>query len=35
MTAVRAAEGWHFLYAPHAGAAGGSGGHVVRAGEVY
>src|SRR4051812_13177502 len=32
---VRAAEGWHFRYAPHASAAGGVGGHVVRAGEVY
>ena len=28
-------EGWHFRYAPGAGAAGGAGGHVVRAGEVY
>jgi tagatose 1,6-diphosphate aldolase len=32
---VRAAEGWHFRYAPAAKAAGGAGGHVVRAGEVY
>ena len=35
MTNIRAAEGWHFRYAPHASAAGGTGGHVVRAGEVY
>jgi tagatose 1,6-diphosphate aldolase len=27
--------GWHLRYAPHASAAGGAGGHVVRAGEVY
>ncbi len=32
---IRAAEGWHFRYAPWAEAAGGKGGHVVRAGEVY
>ena len=32
---VRASEGWHARYAPHARAAGGTGGHVVRAGEVY
>ena len=32
---VRASEGWHTRYAPHAKGAGGSGGHVVRAGEVY
>ena len=35
LTHVRAAEGWHFRYATHASAAGGTGGHVVRAGEVY
>jgi tagatose 1,6-diphosphate aldolase len=35
LTTVRAAEGWHARYAPHARAAGGTGGHVVRAGEVY
>jgi tagatose 1,6-diphosphate aldolase len=36
MTTIRAAEGWHFRYAPHAEAAGGPGsGTVVRAGEVY
>jgi tagatose 1,6-diphosphate aldolase len=36
MTTIRAAEGWHFRYAPHAEAAGGAGGGtVVRAGEVY
>jgi tagatose 1,6-diphosphate aldolase len=35
LTTIRAAEGWHFRYAPHAHAAGGSGGHQVRAGEVY
>lgn len=34
-TQIRAAEGWHFRYAPQAEAAGGAGGHVVRAGEVY
>ena len=32
---IRGAEGWLTRYAPHARAAGGSGGHVVRAGEVY
>ncbi|WZO98564.1 tagatose 1,6-diphosphate aldolase [Isosphaeraceae bacterium EP7] len=32
---IRAAEGWHARYAPWASAAGGTGGHVVRAGEVY
>ena len=35
LTTIRAAEGWHARYAPHAKAAGGAGGHVVRAGEVY
>jgi tagatose 1,6-diphosphate aldolase len=35
LTTVRAAEGWLNRYAPHARAAGGAGGHVVRAGEVY
>lgn len=35
LATVRAAEGWHARYAPHARAAGGTGGHVVRAGEVY
>jgi tagatose 1,6-diphosphate aldolase len=35
MTTIRASEGWHARYAPHAAAAGGAGGHVVRAGEVY
>jgi tagatose 1,6-diphosphate aldolase len=35
LTSIRAAEGWHFRYANHAGAATGGGGHVVRAGEVY
>jgi len=36
MTTIRAAEGWHFRYAPHAEAAGGAaGGTVHRAGEVY
>ena len=35
LATVRAAEGWQFRYAPHATAAGGAGGHVVRAGEVY
>lgn len=36
MATIRAAEGWHFRYAPHAEAAGGAaGGTVVRAGEVY
>ncbi|WP_422927782.1 tagatose 1,6-diphosphate aldolase [Singulisphaera sp. PoT] len=32
---IRASEGWHNRYAPHAQAAGGSGGHTLRAGEVY
>ena len=32
---IRASEGWHARYAPHASAAGGTSGHVVRAGEVY
>ncbi len=32
---IRAAEGWHSRYAPWAEAAGGAGGHAVRAGEVY
>jgi tagatose 1,6-diphosphate aldolase len=35
LTTIRASEGWLMRYAPHARAAGGSGGHVVRAGEVY
>ena len=35
LTSIRASEGWHFRYAPTAKAAGGQGGHVVRAGEVY
>jgi tagatose 1,6-diphosphate aldolase len=35
LTTIRAAEGWHVRYASHATQAGGSGGHVVRAGEVY
>jgi tagatose 1,6-diphosphate aldolase len=35
LTTVRACEGWHARYAPGAKAAGGAGGHVVRAGEVY
>lgn len=35
LTSVRASEGWHLRYAPHAKAAGGQGGHAVRAGEVY
>jgi tagatose 1,6-diphosphate aldolase len=35
LATIRAAEGWHARYAPHAAAAGGAGGHVVRAGEVY
>jgi tagatose 1,6-diphosphate aldolase len=34
-TTIRAAEGWQARYAPGAGAAGGTGGHVVRQGEVY
>ena len=35
LSTTRAAEGWHARYAPLARAAGGSSGHVVRAGEVY
>jgi len=35
LSTVRASEGWHIRYAPRASAAGGSSGHVVRAGEVY
>jgi tagatose 1,6-diphosphate aldolase len=35
LTLIRASEGWLVRYAPHAKAAGGAGGHVVRAGEVY
>jgi tagatose 1,6-diphosphate aldolase len=35
LASVRASEGWLARYAPHAGAAGGAGGHAVRAGEVY
>ena len=35
LTTVRASEGWLTRYAPHAKAAAGAGGHVVRAGEVY
>jgi tagatose 1,6-diphosphate aldolase len=35
LTTIRASEGWLMRYAPHARAAGGSGGHVVRVGEVY
>ena len=35
LTHIRAAEGWQARYAPWASAAGGKGGHVVRAGEVY
>ena len=35
LTTIRAAEGWHARYAPQAEKAGGTGGHVVRAGEVY
>jgi tagatose 1,6-diphosphate aldolase len=35
LATVRASEGWHARYAPHARAAGGAGGHTVRAGEVY
>jgi tagatose 1,6-diphosphate aldolase len=35
LTTVRSSEGWHARYAPHAKAAGGAGGHFVRAGEVY
>ena len=35
LTQIRASEGWHLRYAPQAKAAGGQGGHQVRAGEVY
>ncbi len=35
LTTIRASEGWHTRYAPQAGQAAGTGGHVVRAGEVY
>ena len=35
LSTVRAAEGWNSRYAPWAGAAGGTAGHIVRAGEVY
>jgi tagatose 1,6-diphosphate aldolase len=35
MATIRAFEGWHARYAPHAAAAGGAGGHAVRPGEVY
>ncbi len=35
LTQIRAHEGWHTRYAPQARKAGGTGGHVVRAGEVY
>jgi len=35
LASIRASEGWHFRYAPHAKAAGGTGGHQVRVGEVY
>jgi len=35
LSTIRASEGWHMRYAPHASAAGGTSGHVVRAGEVY
>jgi tagatose 1,6-diphosphate aldolase len=35
MATIRASEGWHARYAPSAKSAGGAGGHVVRAGEVY
>ncbi len=35
LTTIRAAEGWLTRYAPWAKSAGGAGGHVVRAGEVY
>src|SRR5262249_54413728 len=35
LTTIRATEGWHARYAPHARAAGGAGGHQRRAGEVY
>jgi tagatose 1,6-diphosphate aldolase len=35
LATIRASEGWHARYAPYAKAAGGSGGHALRAGEVY
>jgi len=35
LSTIRASEGWHARYAQHASQAGGSGGHTVRAGEVY
>jgi tagatose 1,6-diphosphate aldolase len=35
LATIRASEGWHTRYAPTARAAGGAGGHQVRAGEVY
>ena len=35
LATIRASEGWHARYAPHARQAGGTGGHAVRAGEVY
>ncbi len=35
LSTIRASEGWHARYAPHAHQAGGAGGHAVRAGEVY
>lgn len=35
LSTIRASEGWHARYAPRSSAAGGAGGHVVRAGEVY
>jgi tagatose 1,6-diphosphate aldolase len=35
LATIRATEGWHARYAPHAQAAGGTAGHTVRAGEVY
>jgi tagatose 1,6-diphosphate aldolase len=35
LATIRAHEGWHARYAPHAQHAGGASGHAVRAGEVY
>jgi tagatose 1,6-diphosphate aldolase len=35
LATVRACEGWHVRYAPHAKAAGGTGGQTIRPGEVY
>lgn len=35
ITTIRASEGWHARYSPFAQAEGGTGGHTVRAGEVY